>query len=421
MSVTWCSADSVTSSVRRTDPRRPSTKRRWLIAALLCLAGLANGCGRDDALETAYGERLGSAGLSVNGTSVLADMFREAGCRPVTVSYLASRLEQYDVVVWAPDDFSLPSEEVRAFLEEWLTAQPDRTLVYIGRDYQAACDYWTETRTLAPADLQYEFLRRAARARSAHSRDRLQMPDEAVCDWFVIRRDFAGEHVPSLEGPWSVGIDVSRSRIWSQGRLDIPSDAELQQLGDGDADNSTQPVSYTPLLTSGERVLAFRASRADWNGSQILVVANGSFLLNLPLVNHQHRQLAGHLISACPGAAAVAFLESGAGGPLVMDRGDQKNEETRRTRVLLTAHWFFLGALFCFAVFPIFGRPRTIDREPVADFGQHVEALASLLQRTGDHAYARQQLELYHNPHRTDTRPDGTRGQPPARTATSPD
>ena len=99
-------------------------------------------------------------------TSVLADMFREAGCRPVTVSYLSSRLEQYDVVVWAPDDFALPSEEVRTFLEEWLTAQPDRTLVYIGRDYQAACDYWEETRALAPPELQYEFLRRAARARS---------------------------------------------------------------------------------------------------------------------------------------------------------------------------------------------------------------------------------------------------------------
>ena len=34
-------------------------------------------------------------------------------------------------------------------------------------------------------------------------------------------------------------------------------------------------------------------------GSQLLFVVNGSFLLNLPLVNHEHRKLAQRLITAC--------------------------------------------------------------------------------------------------------------------------
>ena len=52
-------------------------------------------------------------------------------------------------------------------------------------------------------------------------------------------------------------------------------------------------VKATVLLESEGDLLAGIVHRQGWMGSQVIVVANGCFLLNLPLVNHQHRQLAG--------------------------------------------------------------------------------------------------------------------------------
>ena len=73
-----------------------------------------------------------------------------------------------------------------------------------------------------------------------------------------------------------------------------------------------------PLVKSGDDVLV---SRIEWKQSQILLIANGSFLLNLPLVNHEHRKLAGHLVNAVgPPRKLVIFLESGAGGPPIREK-----------------------------------------------------------------------------------------------------
>ena len=72
------------------------------------------------------------------------------------------------------------------------------------------------------------------------------------------------------------------------------------------------------LLRSGKDVLV---SRRPYDESQLIVVANGSFLLNLPLVNHEHRKLAGKLIDAVGSPRkTVVFLESYAGGPPIRDK-----------------------------------------------------------------------------------------------------
>ncbi len=63
------------------------------------------------------------------------------------------------------------------------------------------------------------------------------------------------------------------------------------------------------LLDSDEGLIL---GRLDIGQSQLLVVANGSFLLNAMLVNHEHRKLAGKLVDAIgPGGRDVVFLESG--------------------------------------------------------------------------------------------------------------
>ena len=160
-------------------PRQPG---RWLPCAvphaglLFCLFLSLSGCGSTVDLETAYGHRRGSEALSVNGTRVLAGMFEEAGMHAVTLTYLSSRLDNYDVLVWVPNDFAQPRADVLEFLDRWLTSQSGRTLVYVGRDYDAACDYWQQIAPSAPADQRFEVLRHLAKAKSTHDNVLLKCP-----------------------------------------------------------------------------------------------------------------------------------------------------------------------------------------------------------------------------------------------------
>src|SRR3954454_1501716 len=90
-------------------------------AVVLIVVGALLAGRRDEPLPTVYGRRRGGeAGRSVNGTAVLADMFRARGHTVTTMSRFSPRLDKYDVVVWTPDDFEPPDEEHRERLEQWL-------------------------------------------------------------------------------------------------------------------------------------------------------------------------------------------------------------------------------------------------------------------------------------------------------------
>ena len=140
------------------------------------------------------------------------------------------------------------------------------------------------------------------------------------------------------------------------------------------------------------------------------MVANGSFLLNAMLVNHEHRKLAGKLID-CLGAAKqrVVFLESGPGGPPLYDQEPAGESTGVEIFHAWPTNWILLhlaaaGIVFCFARWPVFGRPREPEREAVADFGKHIDALAELLARSRDRTYAMARLLHYQQATRSDSR-----------------
>jgi len=110
----------------------------WFAWSLVIAALAAAGCGSEE-IDTVYGKRRGAqGGDSVNGTSVLADMFKSYGYKVTTRRYLSPKMDEYDVIVWFPDDFQPPTDEQEEFLEDWLYNGQQRTLIYIGRDYDAA-------------------------------------------------------------------------------------------------------------------------------------------------------------------------------------------------------------------------------------------------------------------------------------------
>lgn len=349
----------------------------------LLLVFFLTGCSRD--IDTIYGQRQGpGASGSVNGAAVLGEMFEKAGHRVFSWRALSPRLhDRADCIVWFPDDFKPPSKEVREWLEEWLTQDAGRTLIYVGRDFDAAPWYWERVSTDVPPDQRTRVRKRLSWANDNYSSDREHLPKKPEdCGWFTIDNSKPLRKPKTLEGKaaWLNDIDAKKIDIELRSRLTPPKTAEA-------------------LLRSGDDVLISRKAMKD---SQLIVVANGSFLLNLPLVNHEHRKLAGKLIGkvGAPGKTVV-FLESDEGGPPIRDDDPAAAAATGLEIFnVWPTNWILLhlaavGVIFCFMRWPIFGRPRTCEIANGSDFGRHVDALAELLKRSRDHAYAMERILNY--------------------------
>ena len=398
------------------------SRHATILIALCCLFTV--GCSVGD-IDRTYGRRRGTqGGSSVNGTAVFAKMFREAGYRVNSWRRLSPKLEDAKVIVWFPDDFKCPDSDHRDYLVNWLGNEPDRTLIYVGRDYDAAVAYWRKVQPTAPPEQAMEVARRRATVQSEHDKRRTQIPVDENCDWFSVRRDGDRQQVESLLGEWSESVDASQVEMELAARFDVPEEDDRSGW-----DNTPlgQP-DYEVLLSSGDDPLVTRVTGPGWEGSQILVVTNGSFLLNLQLVNQEHRKLAGKMISACGEADRVVFLESGAGGLLILDREPDESYPTGLEVFTvwpigaIVLHLTALGILACFALFPIFGRAKTVyvasaaeggdtfasgkvvesvdgsstaPRVVRAHFGRHIEALGELLETCGDREYAARRVRYY--------------------------
>ncbi len=355
---------------------------RWCVLTVGVLLLALSGCRQE--LETEYGQRKGIVGYrSVNGTAVLGEMFEQRGHAVFSWNSLSPRLQEHaDVIVWFPDDFRPPEAEVCNWLDEWLEDKPGRTLIYVGRDFDAAPWYWSEVLPSAPADQRSEFLSEKSTAESSFVRDRSVLGKSESCPWFTIDGQSQPCSVSALQGrrAWTEGVDASQAAIKLNSRI-VPADhAEA-------------------LLRSGQDVLVSRQDRGE---GQLIVVANGSFLLNAMLTNHENRKLAGRLIDEVgPPEKTVAFLESYAGGPPIRDddmlprvpTGMEIFQVWPTNWILL--HLAIVGVIFCFVRYPIFGRPREPSVEGRSDFGKHIEAMAEMLERSGDATYAQERLLHY--------------------------
>lgn len=359
------------------------------VVMLLAIGCPACGC-RKQGLETVYGQQSSKGALSVNGTSVLATMISKAGHEVSSARKLTDRIEDSaDVIFWFPDDFHAPREASVRWLEAWLRNSPGRVLIYVGRDYDAAVDYWT---AMSRQELTDEERRIVAQelgdAQERITAERVWASYPSRCDWFELTNDRARRVVKKLSGDWAAGIDVRKTEL-KLGAALIPADpTESLLIGDED-----EPIisrrPYPTYYDSGELE------------SQLLLVNNGSFLLNMPLVNKEHRKLAQRVIDQLPAKSRVVMLESGLGDVQVGNNSPPPQAGgTMDVLSVWPLNWILLhlaivGLIFCFARYPIFGLPRDPQPPISADFGKHVDALGELLQNTGDRDYARSKLQHY--------------------------
>ncbi len=366
--------DSVRSVVSPSLARRASVHCR----VVLILAGVALTTGCQSEIEYEYGTRSAMHVDSVNGTHVFADMFEHAGHRVVTWRWLSPRLrEKADVVVWFTKSFDPPPQDVRDWLEEWLEERPGRTLIYVGRDYDAARPYLERVQTgpprLTPAQVaELDVLLAQVDAEFLNNRTLAKGGDG---DWIATDVTLKPHSVRTLNGSteWVSGIQAKRLGIELLGKMMPGPDVDV--LLEDDQKN----------MLLGELAL---------DDSQILFVPNGSYLLNLPLVNQEHRKLAGRLVQGVGSEKYVVFLEPPQEMPEILDK-DPKPQMPNLGKILaqpplnsIVFHAVLLGLIFAFVRLPIFGVPKTLATAALSDFGRHVTALGELLMLTRDRQYA---------------------------------
>ena len=199
------------------------------------------------------------------------------------------------------------------------------------------------------------------------------------------------QRIEAVRGPLTGTDGPLPVDLPSSGELKLPEATEDSEWGYGfDAES---------LLTANGRVLAARLTRNHWHDSQIIVVADGSWLLNLPLVDHANRRLAAALIDECGPPGRVCFLESDASGLRITDSDAELPLVLQMFTVwpvnLFMLHLVLVGLIYCFYVWPIFGRPQRLPDDRVSDFGKHITAVGELLERGQDYAYAKSQIEEY--------------------------
>jgi hypothetical protein len=361
---------------------RPISKA--LVAGLLLLVAAA-GCEQE--IITDYGTRTGGSAGSVNGTTVLGDLLVDAGHQVRSWRSLSPSLEKVDVILWAPDEFGLPRPEVQAWLEHWLQAgDRSRHLIFIGRGYDAEITYWQSIEPLGSQTQQKEVARRLARARhSFNTHLRAASTQQSWGNRFQWEPEVKTTRVKKIGGPWARQIDQAGLQINRSGRL--------------------TPISTkAKVLLRGDRkslVYQFNVQRSG-PASRLTVIDNGAFLLNVPLVRHEHRKLAGRLVKEIGSdPKRIVFLESGSEGVPIREHDSDGRVPTGMSLFSLWPisgvlfHLALLGMIFALSRWPIFGTPRRLPQPSLTDFGRHVRALGAMLAQSGDSTFARKSLETY--------------------------
>lgn len=375
-----------------------------VVLLVLLLAGLIlNALGffspPRETLPVTYGQRRGYMGSrSVNGTAVLAGMFEKSGHKVRSITRLSPSVNKADILVWAPNDYEPPTEEQRDWLENWLQEGYGRTVIYIGRDYDAAPDYWRDVKPHAPPGEQENYEKNLAGAQANYNVTRETPKAPEYARWFTRRDDGKTKQVTQLSGPWAEDIDASQVHIPVRSRLDVAVVADRPAA-------DTQPLlSAEVLLDSDAGPLVTELSDPSFVEGSVLIVQNGAFTLNYPLVNHEHRKLAAKLVDHAEeysGLGDVVFLETGRGGPTILDKEPPESESGGLAFLhvwplnAVVLHLTLVGIVLCFAVAMIFGRPRELPTTGISDFGRHVAALGRMLAQSKDRAYAQARLTQY--------------------------
>lgn len=338
-----------------------------LLGLALCLAG----CQTGESVNETYGtSRSPAAARSLNGTSVLAELFRQRGYRPAVASRVTPRISRFHLVVWFDAPGATPDPEIRKRIDDWLLGDPERRLLYVGGDHDAAVAYWDQAARHESAAQASSALRRRAEAMARADSPVTESASDPDRWWFEVepgvrtRLDSviteSGRKVDTSGSP----VELGHIRLVPAGR----SSSLLRAEGD-------DPLAFFPDDPGGQR------------SGQVLVAGNGSFLLNGALLDGAARRLADEVIDALAPKDGMSrhalFLASGSLGwsDTIYENVTAWSWINQPPLSFVVPHFLVLGVCFLFTLLPVLGRRRKLETDEQPGFARHLEAIGQLAAR----------------------------------------
>lgn len=392
---------------------------------------------------------------SLNGLGVFRKMWESTGAKCLTPKKLSPRLESMDVIVLVGQSFSPPGRAARDWLEQWLSRDSGRTVVYFGRDFNADVYYRTRTLDVLPVDEKKQGQRFLAKRKASDFSSQVrQISESTFCRWFYMdidtnRRSFKrftgpwASGLDELEGEWPVGVTLlpPRSGNWNKRKpswLTAPpatnplapassfadredTDAtivrstwEVDELDTDEkwaAELEAAASAEVLLASDDDTPLVYSLSDSEFAGSKILIVANGAPMLNGSLVDPLHQRIGEQIVEYCGPANRVALVAYDQLGFLITNTAEQDASAVGlelftvwpMSAITMTAT--FLGIVICAYLMPILGRAQPLRRPSVTDFGMHVESLGQMMMQTQDVNYAKTTIEEYFRKVRNESPP----------------
>jgi len=367
-----------------------------------CLT-VSSGCGSNTRpLETRYG-KVNEQPRSINSTSLFAERLEELGYDVTIRNRISPKINEFNTIFWFPEHVRCPSDEATQAIEEWMDkGYGNRTLVYVGADYRADEDYYRAAQKRVAPSLQAESQRLLSEAQLATQARRSYRPDNTQCDWFDIEVIKPAKHSNLLTG---VMADNSLLDVAPE----LPVEAVMTPK------QSTSQWEVEPLLTVDGEDLVYRLADTSYTynqttPNQIIVVQNGSFLVNFAAIDPNKQALADQLVAEATSlneddygygygfSQQILILESEYDIPI--RNTDFVNQNSwawiaEEPLCYIVPHALLWGVLFCFVYFPIFGRPKNSPKKSTTSFGNHIDAIAKQLSKSSSKAHARRTVKQY--------------------------
>lgn len=425
---------------------------------LLALITFTFGCSGRTPLSR-YGESEGAESrLSPDAYSVFRRLCEEQNRGTMRLGNLSPRAaERLDTIIWSPKSFGQHDEKTLTWMREWLR-RGNKTLVYVGRDYSAYADYWSECARehwlkpdsdadRANGSICFEI---AASAQAELLAMRYAHRDKQLLPWCMVDNSRQrAEVVENFDGEWAAELVDHAHRVVVRGSLLPLNSVDLQSLENEleaivkNKNNATTTTTAANASFFGrsqqfgtdedeanlQRLKAYRQEAlvdkepSEWlrssggipllssvvaepgSSSHVILISTPSLLANYNLTYPGNLKIATKIIEELP-PGKIGFLST-EGEPRVLQDGETEQQKgfemlTMWPINIITLHAAFLGMLVLVALFPIFGRPKLLPVATSQDFSDHIDALGALLFKSGDRFYALSTIADYYRNVRKD-------------------
>lgn len=379
-----------------------------------------------------YGESQGTpAKNSLNGLSVFREALQARGHRVIKIQGLRGKASRLKTIVWTPTTMSVPADDAIDWFEDWLAQPEERLLIWVGRDFDGLIPYYQQalqSTDESQAQTRWKYAETLGVAEAAHIAVQREGVYPEPSRWFRIEKQGFETSDSTSPPAWQdLSLD-SMTWVSSYGPLpalpgdpedatpasdtpttdsevneqDFLSDEMPDEIGEEmieniiDPQDKPTPVDYTYqtlLASSAGEPWAFSIASPRWSGNRIIVLRNGSTLLNHGAVNPGNHAFLTRLMDQMPAKGRVGLLLS-SHDPWIdmLERDSQRLLGFEMFTVwpmsLITMLALAIGILAMAAMFPIYGRPLNLPSRSTEDFGAHVQALGELLQGSQDREFA---------------------------------